>query len=211
MSVSGGNTVRGWMNAMLLSAIDAAMHRIYGTRKRELFADLPATVVELGPGVGANLSYYKPGMKLVAFEPGSAVHGGLTRRAARCGIDLELRGIAAEALDCETASVDVVISTLVLCSVRDPSHVLCQVRRVLRPEGRFLFIEHVAAPAGSALRAVQNLVHGPWHWCFEGCNTNRDTAATLERAGFASLEIERFRVGSPLVPVAPHIAGVAVR
>lgn len=198
------------LNAWFLDAADGVMDRVYGPRKRPLFTGLPPTVVELGPGAGANLRYYRPGTKLIAFEPNPFVHARLREAAAGRGVELDLRRLPAETLDLPDASADAVVSTLVLCTVDDPARVLAEVRRVLRPGGRFLFVEHVAAPPGSRLRALQRLLRRPWRWLFAGCCLDRDTAATLEAAGFASVEIERFRLGLPS-PIRPHVAGWAVR
>lgn len=187
------------------------MHRIYGRRKRDLFAGLPAELVEIGPGAGANFRYYPPGTRVIAFEPNRALHDRLRQAAERHGIELDLRAHGAEALDLPDASADAVVATLVLCTVPDPAKVLAEIRRVLRPGGRLLFIEHVAAPAGTALRTLQRIVRRPWRWVAEGCCVDRDTAATLAAAGFDSLRLEHFRLKGPLVPVAPHIAGEAVR
>lgn len=197
-------------NAWLLGRGGDLMHRVYGRRKRALFSDLPPTVVEIGPGSGANLRYLDPGTRLITFEPNPFTHRRLREEAAERGIELDLRHLPAEQLDLPDASADVVLSTLVLCSVDDPVRVLAEIRRGLRPGGRFLFIEHVAGPPGTAVRTVQRLVRHPWHWLFDGCHVDRDTGAMIEAAGFASVEIERFRVALPS-PVRPHIAGVAVR
>ena len=96
-------------------------------------------------------------------------------------------------------------------NARMNEQVVAEVRRVLKPGGRFVFLEHVAAPSGTRLRKVQEMIHRPWHWLGEGCNLTRDTAATLESAGFASLELESFDSGLTWAPYSPHIAGVAIR
>lgn len=204
-------TVRGWLNALGLRLIDAPMERVYGRRKAQLLADLPDTVLEIGPGQGANLRYYRPGTRLIAVEPAPQMHRGLRRAARRQGIELDLHPTAAESLDLADASVDAVVSTLVLCSVRDPRAVLGEVRRVLRPGGRFVFIEHVAADPGSRLHWVQGWLRRPWAWSFEGCELRRNTGAIIRAAGFESVEEERFRVSSALMPFSPHVAGVAIR
>mgnify|MGYP001812687207 FL=1 len=110
----------------------------------------------------------------------------------------------------ESESADLVISTLVLCSVLDPEQVVSEVKRVLRPGARFAFLEHVAAEPGTRLRRVQEAIHRPWHWLGEGCNLDRDTASTIENAGFSELELERFD-GSGRTPYQPHISGFAIR
>ncbi len=203
--------LRDRVNAWILAASERQMDRLYGRRKRELFAALPAAVVEIGPGAGANLRYYPRGTRVIGFEPNPKLHCRLRQAAARWGIDVEIRPSPAEALDLPDASADAVVATLVLCSVSDPHRVVAETRRVLRPGGRFLFIEHVAAPAGSALHALQRALRRPWRWLFRGCRVDRDTAAVLAAAGFSSLRVERFRLRTPMLPVAPHIAGEALR
>jgi SAM-dependent methyltransferase len=126
-------------------------------------------------------------------------------------VHLDLRQVPAEQTDLPDASADVVLSSLVLCSVADPRQVLAEVRRVLRPGGRFVFVEHVAAPEGTALRRLQRLVRGPWGWCFEGCSCERDLATLVRGAGFGTAEIETYRLRSPFLPFNTQIAGVATR
>lgn len=202
--------VRGPLNAVFFTVLDRYLDRLLHRRKAALFADLPPTVVEIGPGVGANLRYLPAGTRLIAVEPNPAMHARLIARAARAGIDLEVHPDGAERLDLPDGSVDAVISSLVLCTVPDPARVLAEVRRVLRPGGRFLFVEHVAAAEGTALRGVQRAVRGPWSWFFEGCSCERDLRAVIDAAGFVATRIEAYRLRSPFLPANPQIAGVGV-
>ncbi len=211
MTMVRGRTVRGRFNAWLLDLADEAMDRRYGARKRLLFRDLPAEIVEIGPGAGANLRYYPPGTRVIAVEPNLAAHGRLRDRAARRGVDLEIHGLRGEAIGLADASRDAVVGTLVLCSVEDPRRVLAEIHRILKPGGRFLFCEHVAAPPGTAARRAQDALHRPWRWLFDGCHLNRSTPALLREAGFASVEMDCFRLRPPFLPVAPHVFGVAVK
>lgn len=203
--------VRGRLSAVGLRLLERWMHAHYGAWKTRLFADLPDTVVELGPGTGANVRYLRPGTRLVAVEPNLRAHRFLDRAAARRGIALELHAAFAEQLPLPDASADAVVSTLVLCSVSDRARVLSEIRRILRPGGRYVCIEHVAAPPGSVVDRVQRLVEAPWRWLFDGCDPHADTVEQLEAAGFASLAIERFMVATLAVPVRPTIAAIAVR
>ena len=201
--------VRGPFNALFFWLTGGLFDQLLGPRKRLLLADLPDTVVELGSGVGANLRYLAPGSRLIAVEPNPAMHGRLRRAARRRGVLLDVREVPAERTDLPDESADVVVSSLVLCTVRDVDQVLAEVRRVLRPGGRFVFVEHVAAPDGTALRRLQRWVRAPWAWCFEGCSCERDLGGALRSAGFASVEVEDYRLRSPFLPFNPQIAGVA--
>lgn len=204
-------TVRGRLQALGLRWAAGRMHRTYGARKESLFADLPDTVMEIGPGAGANFRYYRPGTRVIAVEPASQMHGLLRREAERRGIELEIHSTPAESMPLDDASVDAVVSTLVLCSVSDPRGVLGEVRRVLRPGGQFIFIEHVASDPGTRLHRLQGWLRRPWAWVCEGCELRRNTGAIIRAAGFDSVDEERFRAFWRGWPISPHVAGIARR
>ena len=200
--------VRGRLNAWLLYALDGYMDRRYGALKRSLLGTVPPRVVELGPGAGANLRYYPPGTHLVAVEPNARMHGRLRRHADRHGIRLELIADGAETLRLEAGSVDLVYTTLVLCSVSDPLAVVREARRALRPGGRFVCIEHVAAPRGSPVLPLQRLIARPWRWLFEGCRLLNDTEAVLRGAGFSEVSVRPLVIPTVFLPIRHQIAVV---
>jgi SAM-dependent methyltransferase len=200
---------RGAFNAAFFRVLGPVIELSTGSRKRRVFAGLPAEVVELGPGVGANLRHLTAGTTLVAIEPNRAMHAGLRAAAERHGVRLDLRERLAEETGLPDASADAVISSLVLCSVQDPDAVLAEVRRVLRPGGAFRFAEHVVAPRRGLTRLAQRVLRRPWAWTFEGCSCERDLEAAIRAAGFAHVEVERFRIRTPFIPFNTHIAGVA--
>ncbi len=206
-----GNPVRGRINRWFFSLLDDHMHTMLGEAKQALFADLPETVVELGSGTGANVRYLEPGTKLVAIEPNPYMHSALERTAEERGVNLEIIASGAERLPFADASVDAIISTLVLCTVDDVDAVLSEVRRVLRPGGRFLCVEHVAAPSSSWVGRVQRAVFAPWRWFFEGCHTHRDLEASIRAAGFADVAVNRVMSSTLFIPVRPQIHVRATR
>ena len=200
--------------AWLLAHGGGTDRRLYGARKRQLLAGLSGTVVEIGAGAGPNAEYLgaeagASGVRWIAVEPNVHFHPRLREAAGARGLDLEIVGGVAERLPLADASADAVVSTLVLCSVDSVAGVLAEVQRVLKPGGRFVFIEHVAAPESSALGRWQRRLRRPWGALADGCRPDQDTLAMIERAGFARVDAERFRLRAGLV--APHIAGVAVR
>ncbi len=204
---------RGRLNAWFFTALDRPINWVTKPLKRAAFGGMTAsTVVELGAGVGANLSYLPPGARLIAVEPNARMHPGLVQRCERAGVELQLVPAHAERMPLADESVDEVICSLVLCTVPDPDAVLQEVRRVLRPGGRFRFVEHVAAPPGSLRSRVQRALHRPWRWALEGCDLQRDTGAAIERAGFArAAVIERKLRRSLVYPINTAICGVAWR
>lgn len=171
---------------------------------------LAATVVELGSGAGANLRYLPRGIRLIAIEPNVRMHPALRRRAVERGVELDLRGLRGEELDIPTGSVDLVFSSLVLCSVERPEQVIAEVRRILKPGGRFACVEHVVAPEGSPTHAIQQLIRRPWKWLFEGCELCRDTAATLRSSGFSRVDVQSLVLPTIFIPIRHQIAAMCV-
>ncbi len=193
----------------MLAMGDGEQHALYGKRKQALFADLQGTVVEIGPGTGLNLLYLPTDIHWIGVEPNAHLHKYIRAKASGKKRSIEIHAATLEALALADASVDAVISTLVLCSVADPAATLGEIRRVLKPGGRFFFIEHVIAPEGSFLRGLQRLVRPAWRLVADGCRPDRDTAKALREAGFSDVQMESFNLPIPNI-VRPHIAGVAV-
>lgn len=208
IAVPAPNPVRSRVNAWFFASMNWYMHWKYAARKTALFADLPGTIVEIGAGAGANFRYLRRGTHVIAIEPNPFMHGSLERNAREAGVEVTIRGIGAEGIDLPDASVDAVVCSLVLCTVEDPSAALREVRRILRPGGRFVCIEHVAAPEDTWLGRLQRWIFRPWHWLFEGCHTHRDTERVLEAAGFSDVRIERFTMRTAFLPIRPQLAAV---
>jgi ubiquinone/menaquinone biosynthesis C-methylase UbiE len=202
----------GWYKRVIAAALSrygGGHELLVAGRKRTLFGDLAGTVLEIGPGGGPNLRYFGPEVRWIGVEPNPYMHQYLRKSAAQVGRDIDLRLGAAEALPVEDESIDAVVSTLVLCSVADQEQTLAEIRRVLRPGGIFLFVEHVAAPAGSWLRRVQDALRPGWQIFGDGCQPNRETWRVIAQAGFEQVRIEHFDL--PLPIIRPHIAGSAAK
>ena len=199
----------GRIHAWVLGNLGYRYERMVADRKRKLFAGLHDSVLEIGPGTGPNLRYYPPGIHWLGVEPNPYMYPYLKGAAEEVGLEVDLRPGTAEHLPADDNSMDTVVSTLVLCSVADPKRVLREVHRVLKPGGRFLFLEHVAAPPGTLLRRVQTTIRPFWKFIGDGCHPDRDTGPAIQNAGFTEVQYENSRL--PLGPVAPQISGVAVK
>jgi ubiquinone/menaquinone biosynthesis C-methylase UbiE len=207
--VGEGRGVRKRLFAAVLERGSRWHEPLVADRKRALLGDLSGDVLEIGPGAGVNFAYLPRDVRWIGVEPNAYLRERLREEVARRGLSADLHAGTAERLPLPDRSVDAVVSTLVLCSVPDVDAVLGEVRRVLRPGGRFVFLEHVGAPPGTWLRAIQRLLRPIWRVVGDGCHPDRDTLDAIERAGFADLRAERFRVSAGLV--SPHVAGVATR
>jgi ubiquinone/menaquinone biosynthesis C-methylase UbiE len=177
-------------------------------RKRTLLGPLHGKILEIGAGAAPNLAYYAADVQWLGIEPNPAMFQYAQKEAQRLGRTIELRSGEAESLPVPEGSMDAVVSTLVLCSVHDPAKSLQEIQRVLKPGGKFVFIEHVAAPAETGSRRWQSFIRPAWKLGADGCNPDRETWKTIENAGFSQVQIEHFHLDLPIV--GPHIAGVAV-
>jgi ubiquinone/menaquinone biosynthesis C-methylase UbiE len=200
-------------NAWFFTAFAGYLNVAAKHHKQHAFDGLAApVVVEIGAGTGANLKHLAPGTHLIAVEPSRAMHARLRERCEAAGIELTLIAGGAENIPLPDESVDEVIASLVLCTVHDQQQALSEIRRILRPGGRFRFVEHVAAPHRGVRRIVQRAVHRPWGYLFEGCDPARHTIDVIARAGFSEVRSERKKLSRSLFwPVNTAAWGIAVR
>ena len=172
--------------------------------RRAIVGRAQGRVLEIGAGTGLNLDHYGPGVaELVLTEPEEPMARRLRERATRG----EIVGAPADELPYPDDSFDAVVSTLVLCTVPDQDRAIAEIRRVLRPGGQLLFIEHVRSHDAKTAR-WQDRVLPVWRFMCHGCHPNRDTAAALTRAGF-TLEVESWELPKAPAIVRPVVEGVA--
>lgn len=174
--------------------------------RRELLAEASGRALEIGAGTGINVEHYPAAVtELVLLEPDERMAARIGARAR--GRAVEVVTGSGEHLPFADASFDTVTATLVLCAVPDVDRVLAEVARVLRPGGRFLFLEHVRA-ADPGLARWQDRLDRPWG-VVGRCHPNRDTLAALGRS---PLRLERHEGGSvpgAIALVRPMLRGVA--
>jgi len=182
-----------------------SMERAFLSRlRRQLLAGLTGDVLEIGAGTGANFAYYPAGVRVIAREPDPfMLKRAETKLAALGRGDITLQQGPAEELPFDDASFDAVVSTLVLCTARDPARALAEVRRVLRPGGKLIFVEHVRADGLAG--AIQDVIRPAWSYVGAGCNPNRRTEQALREAGFTVTVDEHRRI----MGFVPLIAGTA--
>ncbi|MGF1512540.1 MAG: class I SAM-dependent methyltransferase [Elainellaceae cyanobacterium] len=198
--------VFAWLMAHGTAGYEAAVCE----RKQGLFADLQGTVLEIGPGAGANFDYYPASVDWIGVEPNPYMHDYLRQRADEANLQIRIQPGRAERLDAEDSSVDAVVSTLVLCSVENLTGTLQEILRVLKPGGTFYFVEHVAAPPQTGLRRVQGWLKPAWRVIGDGCCLDRETGPAIEAAGFERVSYNHFRAPVPAI-VSPQIIGRAIK
>ena len=163
-----------------------------GAHRHRLVHDLAGEILEIGVGTGLNLAYYGPAARVIGIEPDRDLLSTARARAERRGYLLQAAD--AQALPFADHSFDAVVSTLVFCTIPEPVVALEELRRVLRPGGRLLQLEHTRTGYQSADR-VLDLIAPAWERIAGGCHVNRDTAALLEGAGWRIVQHERHAGG----------------
>ena len=204
-AATGGRLFAALYDRVLAATEDAGLR----ARRHELLADARGRTLEIGAGTGLNLSHYPQAVtELVVAEPGEHMARRLRARLAEEGRAAQVVEAGAEALPFPDDSFDTVVMTLVLCTIPDPGAALREVARVLRPDGRLLFLEHVRSREERAAR-WQDRADRVWPWLADGCHPNRDTLATLEASPLVVERVEHGRLPKAAPPVRPMITGTA--
>jgi ubiquinone/menaquinone biosynthesis C-methylase UbiE len=176
--------------------------------RRSLIAGASGDVLEIGGGTGANLGYYGASVEsLTVTEPEPPMLKRLERKAREQSSQATVLRAPAEDLPFEDASFDTVVSTLVLCGVDDQPRVVRELRRVLRPGGRLIFIEHVRSddPRKAKMQDRMN----PLNRFMVCCDCNRPTLDTIRSAGFEVSALEETELPKAPPFVRPLIVGTA--
>jgi len=169
--------------------------------EREAIGRVRGRVLEIGAGEGENFGAFAPDVEWIGLEPDAERRVELAQRAREWKHAGEPLDAVAERIPLADASVDAVVGTYVLCSVTDPAGALAEVRRVLRPGGTVVFVDHVVAPPGTLKRGIQRAVTPFSRRFCHGCHWDRDTGAALAEAGFEVDEARLVRV--PSFPLGP--------
>jgi ubiquinone/menaquinone biosynthesis C-methylase UbiE len=177
--------------------------------RRDLLAGARGRVLELGAGTGLNLDLYPGSVQdLTLTEPDPHMVKQLRKRAAESSRSAEVVEAPAEKLPFGDDSFDTVALTLVLCTVPNPAGALQEIKRVLKPDGQFLFLEHVRSPE-PGLAKWQDRLEKPWRFLGDGCHCNRDTVSAISAAGFQLGDVERPEFPKVVPIVKPMAKGSA--
>ena len=176
---------------MLPRLIDFGMRQkqLVGLREA-LVGAARGRVLEIGIGSGRNLPFYRRDVAAVlGIDPSAGLLAMAKPQTAWTHFPVRLRQGLAEALPVEDRSIDTVVMSWTLCSVSDPARALAEVRRVLRPEGSLLFVEHGAAPEPGVARWQHRLTPA-WRRLAGGCHLDRPIERLIAAAGLRLVELD---------------------
>ncbi len=176
--------------------------------RRSLLGDVAGSVIEIGGGTGANLEIYGPGVtSLVVTEPEVPMLKRLEKKVETLGSRAVVLKAPAEDLPYDDHTFDAAVSTLVLCGVADQDRALRQLRRVLKPGGKFYFLEHVRSEDAAYAKRQDRM--NPINRFVVHCDCNRPTLHSIEAAGFTVDHVEHSQLPKAPFFVRPLIVGVA--
>jgi len=160
--------------------------------RREQLAGVQSPVLEIGAGTGLNLPHYPDGISIIhTVEPNSVMNRRLQARAAPLNVAIAVHEGSAERLPFADAAFESVVSTLTLCSMKSPNLALAEILRVLRPGGRFFFLEHGLNP-DPRIQVWQRRLNPLQRAIAAGCRLDLDVNALLPNPPFATVELRTF-------------------
>ena len=179
--------------------------------RAELLRELSGAVLEVGAGTGVTLPHYPRSIeRLVLCEPDAHMRRKLKKKADASALrDIEISDASLDSLPFKAGEFDAVVCSLVLCSVPDQRAALAEIARVLKPGGRLVFLEHVAADGRPARLKWQRRIEPVWKHLMGNCHLTRRTEAAIAAAGFEFERIQRESIRKALPIVRPSIHGIA--
>jgi ubiquinone/menaquinone biosynthesis C-methylase UbiE len=177
--------------------------------RKKCLAGVTGKVLEVGFGSGHNLPFYPAAVqRVIAVDPSTQGAKLARKRIAAAAFPVEYVPLMGEHIDAPDASFDSIVSTYSLCTIPDPAAALAQMRRVLKPDGRFFFVEHGRSVEPKVQR-WQDRMNGLQKTLWGGCNMNRDIERLVRQAGFSFDQIDKYYVPGQPKPVAYMTRGVA--
>jgi ubiquinone/menaquinone biosynthesis C-methylase UbiE len=177
-----------WYDRSLAQVEDAGLRQW----RADLLEGVSGEVLEVGAGTGLNVSHYGPGVtRLVLAEPDRFMRSKLQQRAQSTKVPTEVVDSGVDPIAFPDESFDVVVSTLVLCSVPDEDAALAEIHRVLRPGGKLVYLEHIAAIENPKRHRWQARIEPVWKRMAGNCHLTRTTDQAIPAAGFELVEARR--------------------
>lgn len=165
--------------------------------RRRVVGQAVGRVLEVGIGAGENLSYYGAAVtEVIGLEPSARLARMSRKAAAAAAFEMRVIEARAEEMPLDNGGVDTVVMTWTLCSIPDAPAALREIRRVLQPDGRLLFVEHGGAP-DRGIRWLQDRLTPLWRRLAGGCHLNRPIDRMIGRAGFAVERVETGYMAGP--------------
>jgi ubiquinone/menaquinone biosynthesis C-methylase UbiE len=171
------------------------------TWRKDLLQHARGSVLEIGAGTGVNFPLYKHCDEIIAIEPNQYMIKKAAERKRLASIPITIYEMRAEELLFPDHSFDTVVVTLVLCSVEDPNKVLQEIKRVLKPNGKVILLEHVKMDHPIASK-FQSMLTPVWKQICDGCHLNRMTEKYIKDAGFSILAKQSYLAGLAIAIVA---------
>lgn len=165
-------------------------HRQFEPYRKRVTSAAEGRVLEIGPGSGPNLPFYPQRVdEVLELEPAPRLLAMARRAARQCSLQVIFVEASAEAIPLPDHSVDTVVTTWTLCTIPDVTGALVEIRRVLKPDGQLLFVEHGLAPE-NRVRKWQDRLTPLWKHVAGGCHLNRPIRDLIQKAGFRITQIE---------------------
>uniref|UniRef100_A0A8C5LYC1 Methyltransferase type 11 domain-containing protein n=1 Tax=Leptobrachium leishanense TaxID=445787 RepID=A0A8C5LYC1_9ANUR len=206
----------------LLERFTKTVNKQMGEHKRDLFRHLDdfrspsgeLKVLEIGCGTGANFEFFPARCKVTLVDPNPNFKNFLSKSLSdneHVNFENFLVASGEDMSLVASGSQDVVICTLVMCSVHNIDAVISEIKRVLRPGGGFFFIEHVLADPGSWDYFFQLILDPTWVQILDGCRLTKETWKNIENAKFSDVKLRHIKAPFKCSPLKPHIIGYAVK
>ncbi len=179
--------------------------------RRKILSKVTGNILEIGFGTGLNLPHYPDHVrKIVTVDPNPGMNKKAQKRIAKSNIEVETHILGSEHLPFEDGVFDCVVSTWTLCSIPEISQAISEIKRVLKVNGQFMFLEHGLSSDSNVQKWQHRL--NPLQKCFaDGCHINRNMKALLEAANFSSLDIKEFYLEQTPMVMGYMYQGIAIK
>ncbi|MDB5085040.1 MAG: SAM-dependent methyltransferase [Bacilli bacterium] len=187
----GGEFMGSWFPKVYDRFMKPLEHMGLISIRKQLTEMARGKVLEIGSGTGMNFSHYKNTEVVIAIEPDQMMINQSLERRREASVNIEIIRAEAENLPFADNSFDNVIGTLVFCTIPDPLQALLEIRRVCKPGGKLLLMEHVRVN-DSMLGHLQDWLTPIWKPLCGGCHLNRDTLNIVKQTGFSVVKVQHY-------------------